>query len=67
MRKAMKRMRKVMAHLMISLLLVLAALVILDSFNPAIGFLNSGVAKAFELVLCAVGLFTAVSTAWEER
>ena len=51
---------------MISMLLVLAALVILDGYNPGIGFLNSGVAKTFDLILCAVGLFTAVSTAREE-
>lgn len=55
-----------MAHLLISMLLVLAALVILDGYNPGTGFLNSGVAKVFDLVLCAVGLFTAVISAREE-
>ena len=63
----MKRVRRIMAHLMISLLLVLAALVILDSFNPAMGFLNSDVSKVFYAVLCAVGLFTSVSLAWKEN
>ena len=51
---------------MISMLLALAVLVVLDSFNPAMGFLNSDVSKVFYLILCAVGLFTAVSLAWKE-
>ena len=62
----MKKLRKCLAHLMISLLLVLAVLVILDGYNPAMGFLNSDVSKVFYAVLCAVGLFTAVSLAWRE-
>ncbi len=62
----MGKLRIWLAHLMISLLLVLVVLVILDGYNPAMGFLNSGVAKVFYMVLCAVGLFTAVSLAWKE-
>ena len=63
----MKKLRKCLAHLLISLLLVLAVLVILDGYNPAMGFLNSDVSKMFYVVLCAVGLFTAVSLAWREN
>ena len=63
----MKTMRKCLAHLLISLLLVLAVLVILDGYNPAMGFLNSDVSKVFYTVLCAVGLFAAVSLAWREN
>ncbi len=63
----MKQVRRAMAHLMVSLLMVLASLVVLDSFNPAMGFLNSDVSKVFYAVLCAVGLFTAISLAWREN
>ena len=62
----MRRVRIILSHLMISMLLALAVLVVLDSFNPAMGFLNSDVSKVFYLILCAVGLFTAVSLAWKE-
>ena len=63
----MKRARRIAAHLTIALLLVLAALVVLDGFNPAMGFLNSTVSKVFYVLLCAVGLFTSVSLAWKEN
>ena len=63
----MKRAKRIVAHLMISMLLVLAALVVLDSFNPSMGFLNSTVSKVFYVLLCAVGLFTAISLAWREN
>ena len=48
------------------MLLVLVVLVILDGYNPAMGFLNSNVANVFYIALCVVGLFTAVSLAWQE-
>lgn len=60
----MKKVRVFLSHFLISLLLVLVVLVILDGYNPAMGFLNSDVAKIFYLVLCTVGLFTAVCLAW---
>ena len=63
----MRKVRAFASHLMISLLLVLAVLVILDEYNPVMGFLNSNVAKIFYAVLCAVGLFTAVCLAWQDR
>ena len=63
----MKRIRLILSHLTVSLLLVLLVLVVLDAFNPAMGFLNSGATKVFYLVLSAVGLYTAISRAWEER
>ena len=49
-----------------SMAIVLAVLVVLDEYNPAMGFLNSNVAKIFYAVLCAVGLFTAVCLAWQD-
>ena len=55
------------AQWLISMLLVLAALVVLDSFNPSMGFLNSDVSKVFYSLLCVVGLFTAVCLAWQEN
>ncbi len=63
----MKKARNILSHLMISMLLVLLLLIILDSCNPAMGFLNSNVTKVFYGVLCAVGLFIAVSLAWMDR
>ena len=63
----MKRAKRIVAHLMISMMLVLAALVVLDSFNPSMGFLNSDVSKVFYSLLCAVGLFTAGCLAWQEN
>ena len=62
----MRKVRSFVSHLMISMLLVLAVLVILDEYNPAMGFLNSNVAKVFYAVLCIVGLFTAVCLAWHD-
>ena len=62
----MKIVRRCLAHLLIAMLLALAVLVVLDGYNPAMGFLNSDVTKIFYAVLCAVGLFTAVSLAWKE-
>ena len=66
MKRAMRKVRVFVSHLMISMLLVLAVLVVLDEYNPAMGFLNSNVAKIFYAVLCAVGLFTAVCLAWQD-
>lgn len=62
----MKKLRIILSNLMISMLLVLVVLIILDGYNPAMGFLNSNVSKVFYGVLCAVGLFTAVSLAWQD-
>lgn len=62
----MRRVRAFVSHLLVSMLLVLVVLVVLDGYNPAMGFLNSGVSKIFYLVLCAIGLFTAVCLAWQD-
>ncbi len=61
----MKKIRGILSHLLISLLLVLVLLVILDGYNPAMGFLNSTVAKVFYIVLFATGLFAAITLAWQ--
>ena len=63
----MKKMKIIFSNLMISMLLVLAVLVILDGYNPAMGFLNSTVSKIFYGILFAVGMFTAISLASEYR
>ena len=63
----MKKIRGILSHLLISLLLVLVLLVILDGYNPAMGFLNSTVAKVFYIVLFATGLFAAITLAWQNR
>ncbi len=62
----MRKLRIILSNLMISMLLVLVVLIILDGYNPAMGFLNSNVSKVFYGVLCVVGIFTAVSLAWQD-
>ena len=63
----MKKTKTILSHLMISMLLVLAVLVILDGYNPAMGFLNSTVSKIFYGILFVVGMITAISQASEYR
>ena len=62
----MRKLRIILSNLMISMLLVLVVLIILDGYNPAMGFLNSNVSKVFYGVLCVVGIFTAASLAWQD-
>ena len=57
----MNKMKAICSNLLISMLLVLAVLVILDGYNPAMGFLNSTVSKIFYGILFVIGLFTAIS------
>ncbi|MBQ7534313.1 MAG: hypothetical protein IJT43_01700 [Stomatobaculum sp.] len=52
---------------MISMLLVLFLLVILDGYNPAMGFLNSNVSKVFYLALGIIGLINAASLVLRTR
>ena len=54
----MNKMKAICSNLLISMLLVLAVLVILDGYNPAMGFLNSTVSKIFYGILFVIGLFT---------
>lgn len=56
----MKKVTAFLPHLLISMLLVLIILVILDGYNPAMGFLNSSTSKVFYCILAAVGLYTAI-------
>ena len=52
----MKRLKAWLPHLAISMLMVLVVLVVLDEYNPAMGYLNSNTAKLYMLLLCAVCL-----------
>ena len=63
----MKKIKVYLPHLMISMLLVLFLLVILDGYNPAMGFLNSNVSKVFYLSLGTVGLINAASLVFRTR
>ena len=63
----MKKIKVYLPHLMISMLLVLFLLVILDGYNPAMGFLNSHVSKVFYLSLGIVGLINAASLVFRTR
>ena len=63
----MKKIKVYLPHLMISMLLVLFLLVILDGYNPAMGFLNSNVSKVFYLSLGIVGPINAASLVFRTR
>lgn len=63
----MKKIQEFLPHLLISMLLVLAVLVILDGYNPAMGFLNSTVSKVFYGILFAVGMHAAISLVSKHR
>ena len=63
----MKKIKVLLPHLMISMLLVLFLLVILDGYNPAMGFLNSTVSKVFYLALGIIGLINAASLVLRTR
>ena len=63
----MKKIKVLLPHLMISMLLVLFLLVILDGYNPAMGFLNSNVSKVFYLAKGLIGLINAVSLVLRTR
>ena len=63
----MKKFKTFLPHLCISMLLVLIPIVILDSFNPTIGFLNSTVSKVYLLLLCAVGLVVCIDLVSRNR
>lgn len=63
----MKKIKVYLPHLMISMLLVLFLLVILDGYNPAMGFLNSNVSKVFYLSLGIVGMINAASLVFRTR
>lgn len=63
----MKKIKVYLPHLMISMLLVLFLLVILDGYNPAMGFLNSNVSKVFYLALGIIGLINAASLVLRTR
>ena len=60
-------MRKVIPHLTLSMLLVFLVLIVLDGYNPAAGYLNSDVAKVFDLILTGICALLAVRVIFDER
>ena len=63
----MNKLKAFLPHFLISLLLVLVVLVILDEYNPAMGFLNSGVSKVYFGILFAVGMYVAIRLITENQ
>lgn len=63
----MKHFRVFLPHLCISMLLVLAVIVILDAYNPTMGFLTSTASRVFLLILCVLGLAVCIDLVSRNR
>ena len=63
----MKKLKAWLPHLGISMLLVLVLMVVLDEYNPAMGYLNSNTAKIYMLLLSAVCLTVCMLSVIENR
>ena len=61
-------LRRILPHVCIVLsLTVLVLLMILNLFNPFMGFLSSAVSLWFLLALCLTALATAIVLVWTDR
>lgn len=49
------------------MLLVLAVIVILDAYNPTMGFLTSTASRVFLLILCVLGLAVCIDLVSRNR
>ncbi len=56
----MKAVTEFIAHLTIAMLLGMVVITILDGYNPLMAFLTSRVTKIYIVVMCILGLVTAV-------
>ncbi len=63
----MKKLKAWLPHLGISMLLVLVLMVVLDEYNPAMGYLNSNTAKIYMLLLSAVCLTVCMLSVIDNR
>ena len=56
----MKALMEFIAHLSIAMLLGMVVITILDGYNPLMAFLTSSTTKIYIVVMCILGLVTAV-------
>lgn len=52
----MKFIKGFLPHLAAAMLLGLVVLIVLDGYNPLMGFLTSGVSKVYMLLMCLINL-----------
>ena len=56
----MRAVKEFIAHLAIAMLLGMAVITILDGYNPLMAFLTSSTTKIYIIVMCILGLVTAL-------
>ena len=60
MRKIFAFIKYILPHLLLCMALGLALIVILDGYNPMMGFLTSEVSKTYIYILCALAVLVAL-------
>lgn len=56
----MRAVKEFLAHLLIAMLLGMVVITILDGYNPLMAFLTSRATKVYIIVMCILGVATAV-------
>ena len=56
----MRAVKEFLAHLLIAMLLGMVVITILDGYNPLMAFLTSSTTKIYIIVMCILGLVTAL-------
>ena len=60
-------LRRILPHICIVLSLTVLVLLILNLYNPFMGFLSSAVSICFLFALCLSALATAILLVWTDR
>ena len=60
MRKIFAFIKYILPHLLLCMALGLVLIVVLDGYNPMMGFLTSDVSKKYIYILCALAVLTAL-------
>ena len=60
MRKIFAFIKYILPHLLLCMALGLALIVVLDGYNPMMGFLTSEVSKTYIYILCALAVLVAL-------
>ncbi len=58
--KILAFIKYILPHLLLCMALGLALIVVLDGYNPMMGFLTSNVSKIYIYILCALAVLTAL-------
>ena len=56
----MKALKEFIAHLAIAMFLGMVVITVLDGYNPLMAFLTSNTTKVYIIVMCILGLVTAL-------